>query len=183
MESERENVRKVVLRDSDYPALRDSFADASVRLLFLASSHVGIRASELKRITWDQIDLDRKVIRLERGKTKNKDPRSAQIFGDMVEALITAKRERDEFYPDSPWVFSRAGEPIKDFRTQWTSAAEAAGVPDLHFHDLRRTAQRLMRRAAHRQDHPDANHGSQDRCNGHSLALDQQRGQAVIPDW
>ena len=35
----------------------------------------------------------------------------------MVEELAAAKRERDEFYPDSPWVFSRGGKRIQDLGT------------------------------------------------------------------
>lgn len=147
MQSERDNVRKVVLRDEDYTALRDAFKDSGVQLLFIVSCHVGIRASELKRIKWSQVDFDRRVISLDKGKTKNRDARSAPIFGDMLPYLDREKRRRDEFYPDSPWVFSRAGKAIRAFRTEWCSATTRAGVPELHFHDLRRTAQRLMRRA------------------------------------
>jgi integrase len=65
----------------------------------------------------------------------------------MYELLSQAKRERDQKWPGSPWVFNRQGEPIKDFRWAWDKACEAAGVPDLNFHDLRRTAVRNMRRA------------------------------------
>jgi integrase len=65
----------------------------------------------------------------------------------MRDHLIAAKKDRDELWPESPWVFSRHGEPIKDFRWAWDEACKAAGVPDLNFHDLRRTAVRNMRRA------------------------------------
>lgn len=121
-----------------------------------------MRASELKRIKWQQVDLSRKLISLERGKTKNKDPRSAPIYGDMGFYLLAAKRLRDEFYPESSWVFSRAGQQIKSFRGEWQKATKKAGVEQLHFHDLRRTAQRLDAAGRYRQNYSNANHGPQD---------------------
>ena len=41
----------------------------------------------------------------------------------------------------------RGSKRIKDFRPSWTLACQAAGVPGLLFHDLRRTAVRNLRRA------------------------------------
>jgi len=65
----------------------------------------------------------------------------------MGDLLVAAKKEHDEKWPQSPWVFNRGGERIIDFRWAWDEACKRAGVPDLNFHDLRRTAVRNMRRA------------------------------------
>ena len=44
-------------------------------------------------------------------------------------------------------VFTRPdGRPAGQFRTAWKNACTAAGVPELKFHDLRRTGARNMRR-------------------------------------
>ena len=61
--------------------------------------------------------------------------------------LTAARKERDENWPESQHVFNRRGQPIKDLRWAWSEACKRAGVPDLRFHDLRRTAVRNMRRA------------------------------------
>ena len=44
----------------------------------------------------------------------------------------------NEQKPDDAFVFSNAaGEPVKDFRTAWELALEAARIENLWFHDLR----------------------------------------------
>ena len=140
-------VRKGFLTDQQYGALREALPE-EIRPLFITGYVTGIRKGELLRITWPQVDFESRLITLEYGETKNQEPRTVPITkGDMFDALTAEKTKRDQLWPTSPWVFSRAGLIIKDFRGAWDEACRATGVPDLQFHDLRRTAVRNMRRA------------------------------------
>ena len=58
-----------------------------------------------------------------------------------------AKDRRDQEWPNCPWVFSRRGRQLGDFRKVWAAACSRDGVPGLLFHDLRRSAVRNMERA------------------------------------
>ena len=69
------------------------------------------------------------------------------LSADMRNLLNGPRQERDASWPNSPWLFNRQGERIKDLRGTWAKACERAGVPDLKFRDVRRTAVRNMRRA------------------------------------
>ena len=109
--------------------------------------NTGIRKGELLRIEWAQLDFAAKIVRLYRGATKTGDPRTVPMIGAMEEVLLQAKIKRDELWPDCPWVFSRLGEPLKDFRGAWETACSRAGLDDLLFHDLRRSGARNLSRA------------------------------------
>jgi integrase len=59
----------------------------------------------------------------------------------LLSALVRGKSSQDH-------VFTRSnGRPVCDFRATWKNACAHAGVPDLLFHDLRRTGARNLRRA------------------------------------
>jgi len=140
-------VRKGFLTDDQYKRLLNSLP-AELQCLFVCDYLTGIRKSELLAITWDQVDFESGFISLPGETTKTREGRSVPILkGDMARLLRKAKRDHDAYWPDSPWVFSRSGKPIKSFRHAWIKAVAASGVPGLTFHDLRRTAVRNMRRA------------------------------------
>ena len=145
--AQEQNVRKGFLRDEEYSVLLAALP-AELKPLFVTGYETGIRKGELLTIRWGQVDFESGSMALETGETKNGEGRSVPIVpGDMEDLLRGAKQERDANWPTSPWVFNRQGEPIKDFRRTWEKACETAGVPNLNFHDLRRTAVRNMRRA------------------------------------
>jgi integrase len=141
------HVRQGFLTDNVYAKLLDAL-EPELRPLFAAAYITGVRKSELLACEWSWVDFDSGIISLPAQITKTKDGRTVPITdGDMRNLLLAAKQERDENWPDSQWVFNRSGKKIKDFRRGWAEAVKAVGVPDLTFHDLRRSAVRNMRRA------------------------------------
>jgi integrase len=91
-------------------------------------------------LKWKQIDYRAGLIYLERKKSSKNVPQAVPIYGDM--------RAFPEKQPcDSPYLFARGSEQIKDFRAAWKTARKTAGVSGLLFHDLRRSAARNLRRA------------------------------------
>jgi integrase len=140
-------VRQGFLADDVYNMLRDALP-SELKLMFVIGYISGARKGELTVVQWSQVDWEAAKIDLKKNETKNGDARSIPILeGDMYNLLSAAWDERNEKWPDSPWVISRQGERILDFRVAWRNACIATGVPNFNFHDLRRTAVRNMRRA------------------------------------
>lgn len=141
-------VRQGFLPDNAYTTLLNAITEPEVKLLFVIAYHTGIRKNELLSVRWPQVDLEAGFIDLSPETTKNGEGRRVPILsGDMNNLLVEAKRFRDKNFPNCSWVFHRSGKRVVDFRIAWEHATKAAGVDDLHFHDLRRTAVRNMRRA------------------------------------
>lgn len=135
-------VRKGFLSDEQYVALRDALP-RELKALFVTAYLTGIRKGELLAIEWRQVDFESRLITLDRDDTKGREARSVPIVaGDMRDLLLAAKQECTK----ARFVFNRNGVPIKNFRGAWAKACKEACVPDLKFHDLRRTAVRNMRR-------------------------------------
>ena len=88
------------------------------------------------------------------GETKNDEPRTIPLAGELHQMLLLQDQIRDQKWPDCPWVFFRQGKRIKDFRGAWEEAGTRAGLwndeagkPKHIFHDLRRTGARNLVRA------------------------------------
>jgi integrase len=115
-----------------------------LRAMFEVGHTYGWRHEELLALRVRQVNLSAGTIRLEPGTTKNDQGREVSMTLP-VRALLTQCVHGKG--PDD-YVFTREdGKPVRDFRGAWAKACEAANVPGLLFHDLRRTAARNLRRA------------------------------------
>ena len=144
---EEKNVRKGFLEHEPYCRLLDELP-IYLRPLLVVGYYVGCRVGELLQIQWPEVDLVAKRIRLEPGTTKGDEGRTLPIYnGEMLEWLKMSREVKEARYPECSAVFHREGGPIRSFKNAWASACARAGVPELLFHDLRRTAVRNMVRA------------------------------------
>jgi integrase len=107
--------------------------------------------SEILTLQWRQVDLKAATVRLEPGTTKNKEGRMFYLTPEL-RATLEAQRASTEAFQRRqgviiPWVFHRAGRPIKNFRKAWNAACDKAGCPGRIPHDFRRSAIRNLERA------------------------------------
>jgi integrase len=91
------------------------------------------------------VDVEVGLIGLFAAQTKGKKARTLPIYGDMPRWL---EQQRETCPPGSPWVFHGSRNcPVDNHLNGWAEACKRAGLPELLFHDLRRSAVRNMKRA------------------------------------
>ena len=119
------------------------------RLLLVAAPHIwpliafaidtGGRRSELLKLDWHNVDLERNQVTFV--ETKNGDDRSVRLT-DRAKHVLTSLDPK----PSGP-VFTYAGRPMKDNNSSFPAAVRRAGIEDFRFHDLRHTfASRLVQK-------------------------------------
>jgi integrase len=119
------------------------------KAILVTGFYTGMRRGEILSLTWDKVDLDRRVIRLGATDTKDKEPRHIPICDELHQVLKNVPRALHDNH-----VFLFKGKPIKDIRTGLTDACEKAGIvygrfekDGFVFHDLRHTFNTYMRKA------------------------------------
>jgi integrase len=136
------NARQGFLAPSSYKSILTSLP-AHLKCIFVLGYHLGCRKGELLQLRKNQVNLESGQIRLEPKQTKTSEGRTVPIYGDMCGYL------ESQMATAGPWLHpDESGKShVQSFRKSWLTACTAAGVPELLFHDLRRTAVRNMERA------------------------------------
>jgi integrase len=144
MESERGNVRKGFLSEEDFTNKLYPELPRHLKVLAACAFFAGGRKSEWLRIDWSDVDFEAMLIRFE--ETKNKHPREVPIAqGLMLDSLLDALKLHNAAWPDEPAVFVYDGKRMATVGAAWAKACTRAGFPGLLFHDMRRSANKLMR--------------------------------------
>jgi integrase len=142
----------------------DSSGDPNTRLeaLFVISITLGLRPGELRKLTWDHVDLDRGVVHVwksasQTGDTKTpKSKRSLELPKRAISALAAhQKRQAKEreaagaAWRDNDLVFCHEnGDPYTADALNWrfSRMTKKAGIGHWHAHEGRHTAVSIMKR-------------------------------------
>ena len=124
-----------VEREALLAACKVSYSPYLYLVVVLAISS-GMRQSEIMYLTWQQVDLKRRQIILE--KTKNKTCRTVPLAGLALE-LLKKHLQKQQLGGQLLFPGKIAGKPL-DLRKAWIAALREANVKDFRFHDLRHSA-------------------------------------------
>ena len=132
-----ERIRTGIITPEMYQSLKAAMETAPhARLAFVLAYHTGMRLGAILSLEWRWIDWrdDVIVIPADPRSAKPK-PREVPVYGEMRGYLEMARESAQ-----SPYIVERAGQPVESIKTAWHAACERAGLAEVLFHDLRRTA-------------------------------------------
>jgi integrase len=128
------NERDRVLSHEEYTRLL-AHCSTHLRPIVKVAYHTGMRQGEILNLTWDQVDLKERFIRLRPEDTKTNEGRLVPLNHGLVEMFRAMPRG----LPGVP-VFTYQGKSVEAVRRSFATACKKAGIEDFTFHDLRHTA-------------------------------------------
>jgi len=142
--SEQENAKERILTGEEEIRLLKA-SPGHLKPILIVALNTGMRRGEILGLKWSQVDLERRVIKVERTKSgKNR-------FVFMNSALFKVFEElhKDRVDREQVFVNPKTGRPFRDIKRAFKSACEKAEIENLRIHDLRHTfASRLVERGA-----------------------------------
>jgi integrase len=135
------NVRERVLGPDQFECLLEC-CPQHLKPIVLVAYLTGMRRSEILFLTWEEVDLQNKFIRLKGNRTKTGVARSVPLHPRVWDALSRLPRGIR-----SSRVFLWRGKPINDVKKAFRTACTKADLNDFTFHDLRHCAINNLRLA------------------------------------
>lgn len=142
------NARQGFFEHGDFLALRDALP-AYLKGFVTFAYKSGWRLSEIRNLTWNQVDLKKGIAWLEAGTTKNDEGRTLYLDPELQEVLLNQWKNRKKSGVLLLYVFPNRDNTGKiiDIRKAWKTGCKKAEIGERLFHDFRRTAVRNMVRA------------------------------------
>lgn len=111
-----------------------------LRPVVVCALHTGGRLSEVLRLMWEDVDLERGVLYFDQRNTKSGKQREVPIDAELLAVLQERRRVRSIGGDAREFIFTRYGKRLRDVRTAFYNARQRAGLgPDVTFHTLRHT--------------------------------------------
>ncbi len=101
-----------------------------LKAIILLAIDSGMRRGEIIKLRWQDIDFETNIIRIIGTHTKTERERIAPL----------SHRAKVELENIQKFTIGEKPFPFADFKRSFATAKRLAGIEDLHFHDLRRTA-------------------------------------------
>ena len=105
---------------------------AHQREVVLFALATGLRQRNILDLTWDRVDLARRIATIEEADTKNGEALGVPL-NDVAVAVLERQKGRHRTH-----VFTYRGRPLRTANTRaWRGALKACGIRDFRWHDLR----------------------------------------------
>lgn len=128
------------LTRAEVSKLLDAATEPHIKLAILLMLTTAARIGALLELTWDRVDLDRRIIKLAPHDIGPKKGRATVPINDTLSAALTEAQR----VALSRYVIEWAGGPVRSIKTGFNAAVRRAGIEHCTPHDLRRTAGRMM---------------------------------------
>lgn len=127
------NRRDRYLTKEECQLLSNSCVD-HLKPIVITALNTGMRKEEILSLKWENIDMNRGSILLDR--TKNGEHRSVSMNTTVKHTLGGIIRRIDV-----PYVFydPKTGRRYQDVKTSFNAACRRVGIKNFHFHDMRHT--------------------------------------------
>lgn len=133
-----DNERDRLLTDAERTALAAallSHPEKSLRGFVLVAEATGMRAGEIRNLTWRDVDVDTGLIQIR--KSKNNEKRAVAVGGKALEWLKAWKHEKALTFGGHIFGNSKTNTAPYNYRVHWGEVKATAGIEDFRFHDLR----------------------------------------------